>query len=82
MANDIENKNKIQHINKRLKNHNNRNDESSGKVFEDVLLYLIQLTCQLTYFDRHVNWIKFIRTSSESDMQHNHERADVSRGLL
>jgi len=25
----------------------------------------------LTYFDRHVNYIKFIRTSSESDMQHN-----------
>ena len=52
---------------------NNGSDETFGNVFEDVFLYLIQLTCQLTYFNRQVNWIKFTRTSSESNLQHNDE---------
>jgi len=42
-------------------------------VFEEVLLYFIQLVCQLTYFDRQVNQIKFTRTSSK--------RQCVLRGL-
>ena len=43
-------------------------------VFKEVLLNLIQLACQLTYFNRQANWIEFIKTFSDSDMQHNDER--------
>jgi len=60
----------------KLKQENNIDDESSRKVFEEVLLNLNQLACQQMYFDPHVNWI------SELDMQHNDERQGVSRGLF
>jgi len=38
-------------------------------VFEEVLLNLIMQACQLTYFDRQANLIKFIRTYPELDLQ-------------
>jgi len=83
MANDIgkEKKRYKTQLND-LKQHNNWSGKTFEKVFEEVFLYLIQLSCQLTYFNRQVNWIKFTRTSSELDVQHNDERQNVSRGLF
>lgn len=53
-----------------------------GNVFKDVFLCLIQLACQLTYFYRQVNWIKFTKTSLYLDLQNNYERQGVSRDYL